>query len=164
MNRREIIFALAGTPFIRPIAAAERLGRRVRLIGMLMPFGENDPEALTRFAAFRQRLEDLGWTVGRNLRIDVRWAGIDQKLIRSYAADLVSIAPDVILAAGTSALAALTKNTDSLPIVFVAVPDPVGQGLVADVARPGAMRLGLLIWISLWAANGWSCSRTSRPA
>ena len=142
MNRREIIFALAGTPFIRPIAAAERLGRRVRLIGMLMPFGENDPEALTRFAAFRQRLEDLGWTVGRNLRIDVRWAGIDQKLIRSYAADLVSIAPDVILAAGTSALAALTKNTDSLPIVFVAVPDPVGQGLVADVARPGGNATG----------------------
>jgi putative tryptophan/tyrosine transport system substrate-binding protein len=142
MNRREIIFALTGTPFIRSIAAAERLERRVRLIGMLMPFGESDPEALTRFAAFRQRLEDLGWTVGRNLRVDVRWAGIDQKLIRSYAAELVSIAPDVILAAGTSALAALTKNTDSLPIVFVAVPDPVGQGLVADVARPGGNATG----------------------
>jgi len=135
MNRRKILFALAGTPFIRPIAAGAR-ERRVRNIGMLMPFGEGDPEALARFTAFRQRLEDLGWTVDDNLHIEVRWAGNDQKLIRTYAAELVGIAPDVILAAGTSALAALTKTTDSLPIVFVAVPDPVGQGLVADVARP----------------------------
>jgi putative ABC transport system substrate-binding protein len=142
MNRREIIFALAGTPFIRPIAAAERLERRVRLIGMLMPFGDSDPEALTRLAAFRQRLEDLGWTVDRNLRIEARWAGNNQKLIRTYAAELVNIAPDVILAAGTSALAALTEKTGSLPIVFVAVPDPVGQGLVADVARPGGNATG----------------------
>jgi putative tryptophan/tyrosine transport system substrate-binding protein len=141
MNRREIVFALAGTPFIWPIAAAAR-DRRVRLIGMLMPFGESDPEALTRFAAFRQRLEDLGWTVDHNLRIDARWAGNDQKLIRTHAAELVNIAPDAILAAGTSALAALTENTHSLPIVFVAVPDPVGQGLVADVARPGGNATG----------------------
>jgi putative tryptophan/tyrosine transport system substrate-binding protein len=136
MNRREILFAFAGTPFIWPIAAAAK-ERRARLIGMLMPFGESDPEALTRFTAFRQRLEDLGWTVDRNLRIDARWAGNNRKLVQTYAAELVRIAPDVILAAGTSALAALIKNTDRLPIVFVAVPDPVGQGLVADVARPG---------------------------
>jgi putative tryptophan/tyrosine transport system substrate-binding protein len=136
MNRREILLALAGTPFIRPIAAVAK-ERRARLIGMLMPFGESDPEALTRFTAFRQRLEDLGWTVDRNLRIDARWAGNNRKLVQTYAAELVRIAPDVILAAGTSALAALIKNTDRLPIVFVAVPDPVGQGLVADVARPG---------------------------
>ena len=141
MNRRKILFALAGTPFIRPIAAAAR-ERRVRLIGMLMPFDESDPEALTRVTAFRQRLEDLGWSVDHNLHIDVRWAGNNQKLIRTYAAELVGTAPDVILAAGTSALAALTKNTDSLPIVFVAVPDPVGQGLVADVARPGGNATG----------------------
>jgi putative tryptophan/tyrosine transport system substrate-binding protein len=141
MNRREILIALAGTPFIRPIAVGAR-ERRVRNIGMLMPFGESDPEALSRFTAFRQRLEDLGWTVDHNLHIDARWAGNDRKLVQMYAAELVRIAPDVILAAGTSALAALIKNTDSLPIVFVAVPDPVGQGLIADVARPGGNATG----------------------
>jgi putative ABC transport system substrate-binding protein len=141
MNRREILLAFAGTSFIWPIAAAAR-ERRARLIGMLMPFGESDPEALSRFTAFRQRLEDLGWTVDHNLHIDARWAGNDRKLVQTYAAELVRIAPDVILAAGTSALAALIKNTDSLPIVFVAVPDPVGQGLIADVARPGGNATG----------------------
>jgi putative ABC transport system substrate-binding protein len=142
MNRRDFILALAGTPLMRSIGAAEQLDRRVRLIGMLMPFGESDPEALTRFAAFQQRLQDLGWTADRNLRIEARWAANDQKLTRTYAAELVGIAPDVILAAGTSALAALAQNTGSLPIVFVAVPDPVGQGLVAGLARPGGNATG----------------------
>jgi putative ABC transport system substrate-binding protein len=142
MRRREFVLALAGTVLVRPIAVAAQLGDRVRLIGMLMPFGESDPEALTRLAAFQQRLHDLGWNVGRNLRIEARWAANDQKLTRAYAAELVEIAPDVILAAGTPALAALTKNTGSLPIVFVAVPDPVGQGLVAGVARPGGNATG----------------------
>jgi putative ABC transport system substrate-binding protein len=142
MNRRDFILALAGTPLMRSIGAAEQLDRRVRLIGMLMPFGESDPEALTRLAAFQQRLQDLGWTVDRNLRIEARWAANDQKLTRAYAAELVGIAPDVILAAGTPALAALTTNTGSLPIVFVAIPDPVGQGLVAGVAHPGGNATG----------------------
>jgi putative tryptophan/tyrosine transport system substrate-binding protein len=142
MRRREFVLAIAGTALVRPIAVAAQLGDRVRLIGMLMPFGESDPEALTRLAAFQQRLQDLGWNVGRNLRIEARWAANDQKLTRAYAAELVGIAPDVILAAGTPALAALTKNTGILPIVFVAVPDPVGQGLVAGVARPGGNATG----------------------
>lgn len=142
MKRREFVLALAGTALVPPIAVAAQLGDRVRIIGMLMPFGESDPEALTRLAAFQQRLQDLGWNVGRNLRIEARWAANDQKLTRAYAAELVGIAPDVILAAGTPALAALTKSTGSLPIVFVAVPDPVGQGLVAGVARPGSNATG----------------------
>jgi ABC-type uncharacterized transport system substrate-binding protein len=142
MKRRQFVLALAGTALVQPIAVAAQLGDRVRLIGMLMPFGESDPEALTRLAAFQQRLQDLGWNVGRNLRIEARWAANDQKLTRAYAAELVGIAPDVILAAGTPALAALTKNTGNLPIVFVAVPDPVGQGLVAGVARPGGNATG----------------------
>ena len=142
MKRREFVLALAGTALVPPIAGAAQLGDRVRIIGMLMPFGESDPEALTRLAAFQQRLQDLGWNVGRNLRIEARWAANDQKLTRAYAAELVGIAPDVILAAGTPALAALTKSTGSLPIVFVAVPDPVGQGLVAGVARPGSNATG----------------------
>jgi putative ABC transport system substrate-binding protein len=142
MRRREFVLALAGTALVQPIAVAAQLGDRVRLIGLLMPFGESDPEAVTRLVAFQQRLQDLGWNVGRNLRIEARWAANDQKLTRAYAAELVGIAPEVILAAGTPALAALTKNTGSLPIVFVAVPDPVGQGLVAGVARPGGNATG----------------------
>jgi len=109
----------------------------VRRIGMLMPFAEDDPEALIRVATFSQKLQELGWVVGRNIRLEARWSGVDPGRTRRSAAELAAIAPDVILAAGTPALVALGNEKPSIPIVFVAVPDPVGQGLVANLARPG---------------------------
>jgi putative ABC transport system substrate-binding protein len=130
MRRREFIFLFVGAALAEPKAALAQ--EPVRRIGMLMPFAEDDPEAVIRVAALRQRLQELGWVFGRNLRIDARWS----------AAELAAIAPDVILAAGTPALTAIAKETRSAPIVFVAVPDPVGQGLVAGLARPGGNATG----------------------
>ncbi len=141
-GRREFIIAAPVAALVWPKRAAAQSTDRVRIVGMLMPFAEGDPEALIRITAFQQRLQDHGWMVDRNFRIEVRWAAGDQKLTRIYAAELAGIAPDVILAAGTPALAALTKNTANVPIVFVAVPDPVGQGLVAGLARPGGNATG----------------------
>ncbi len=141
MRRRDFILAGAVTALLQPLAAAQA-GDRVRLVAMLMPFDESDPEALIRVATFQQRLQELGWAVGRDLRIEARWAGTDRNLTRSYARELIGTTPDVILAAGTPALAALSEETRSVPVVFVAVPDPVGQGLVPGVARPGGNATG----------------------
>jgi len=141
-RRRDFIIAAAGAALLWPKEVAAQSTHRVRIVGMLMPFAEGDPEALIRITAFQQRLQDHGWMVDRNFRIEVRWAAADQKLTSTYAAELAGIAPDVILAAGTPALAALRSNTASVPIVFVAVPDPVGQGLVAGLARPGGNATG----------------------
>jgi putative tryptophan/tyrosine transport system substrate-binding protein len=135
MRRREFMVLLGGIALVRPRTALA--DNPVRWIGMLMPFAEEDPEAVIRVAVLQQKLQELGWAVGRNLRIEARWSGGDIARTRTAAAELVATAPDVILAAGTPALTALTKQTRSVPIVFVAVPDPVGQGLVASLARPG---------------------------
>jgi putative tryptophan/tyrosine transport system substrate-binding protein len=139
-RRRELIALLGGAALTRPkLALAQDL---MRCVGMLMPFAEDDPEAVIRIAALRQKLQELGWAFGRNFRIEPRWAGGDLDRTRMFAAELAAIAPDVILAAGTPALTALTKETRGVPIVFVAVPDPVGQGLVASLARPGGNATG----------------------
>jgi len=135
MRRREFMALLGGIALVRPRKALA--DNPVRRIGMLMPFAEDDPEAVIRVAVLQQKLQELGWMVGRKLRIEARWSGGDVARTRTAAAELVATAPDVILAAGTPALTALTQQTRSVPIVFVAVPDPVGQGLVASLARPG---------------------------
>src|SRR5438132_539400 len=96
MRRREFILAVAVAALLQPLAAA-RAGDRVRLVAMLMPFDESDPEALIRVATFQQRLQELGWAVGRDLRIEARWAGTDRNLTRSYARELIGTTPDVIL-------------------------------------------------------------------
>ena len=106
-------------------------------IGVLMGVAESDPEGQARIAAFRQGLADLGWVDGRNLRIEYRWAAGDADRIRAYAAELVALAPDVLVGNGTAALTALRDATRSIPIVFVLVNDPVGQGFIANLARPG---------------------------
>jgi len=127
MRRREFLALLGGIALARPTAA---LGQEaVRRMGMLMPFAEDDPEAVIRVAAFRQKLRELGWAVGRNLGIEARWSGDDLGRTKTSAAELAAIAPDVILAAGTPALAALTNETRHIPIVFV------GQGLQGRQAR-----------------------------
>jgi putative ABC transport system substrate-binding protein len=109
---------------------------RVRGIGVLMPDDQNDPEEKRRLSAFTQVLADLGWTDGRNVRMDVRWGGGDTKRIRALAQDLVGLQPDIILAGGVPAIAALQRETQTIPIVFVTGGDPVANSIVARLDRP----------------------------
>jgi putative ABC transport system substrate-binding protein len=136
VKRREFITLLGGT-LAWPLAARAQQGERMRRIGVLTILAENDPEVKAWMAAFQDGLQQLGWTQGRNISIDYRWAGEDRERLRAYAAELVKMSPDVLFAAPTPALAALHRETRSLPIVFAQVSDPVKLGLVANLARPG---------------------------
>src|ERR1700745_648888 len=120
-----------------PGAARAKQGERVRRIGVLLGGDENDPEGKLRYSAFTQALADLGWTDGRNLRMDLRWAGDESNRMRALAQELVGLQPDIILTGGTPATVALQRETRAIPIVFVSVGDPVGSGIVARLDRPG---------------------------
>jgi putative ABC transport system substrate-binding protein len=136
MRRREFITML-GSAAAWPLAARAQQGERVRRIAVMMTTAENDPEGAARAAALRQGLEELGWVEGRNLRVDWHWSAGDVARIRATAAELAKIAPDLIVANGTVNLSAAKDATASIPIVFVVVNDPVGQGFVASLAHPG---------------------------
>jgi len=136
MNRREFITLLGGAAAAWPLAARAQQGERTRRIGFLTTLSENDPEVKGWLTAFQAEMQKLGWTLGRNFSIESRWPGSKQRL-RSSAAELVKIAPDLIFAAATPALAALHRESRSLPIVFVQVSDPVKLGFVGSLARPG---------------------------
>jgi putative tryptophan/tyrosine transport system substrate-binding protein len=136
MRRREFI-ALVGGAVAWPVAARAQQSERMPRIGNLMNVPENDRESPARIAAFLEGLQQLGWTDGRNVRIDHRWAGGDAERYRRYAAELVALAPDVILATASPSVIALQQATRTVPIVFVQVIDPVGGGFVASLARPG---------------------------
>ena len=146
MRRREFITLLGGGAAAWPIAARAQQGERVRRIGVLMPLSADDPQSLRRLTAFVQGLQQLGWTDGRNVRIDVRWAAGDPDRFRRYAAELVGLAPDVILAAAVSSMMPLQQATRSVPLVFVQVTDPVGAGFVASLARPGGNATGFTLF------------------
>ena len=137
MRRREFITFLGGTAAAWPLAARAQQAERVRRIGVLMAISEDDPQARARVAVFRQALADLSWTEGRNLKIEWRWTGGDMARVREYTAEMVRLAPEVILANGTPNVAALKQATTSIPIVFVVVNDPVAQGFIASMAHPG---------------------------
>jgi putative tryptophan/tyrosine transport system substrate-binding protein len=137
MRRREFIALLGGAAMAWPLAAHAQQPDRMRRIGVLVPLDENDPEAKTYLAGFTQGLAELGWTDGRNLRMEVRWAAADVDRMRMFAKELVGLQPDVILAHSTPATAALQRETRTIPIVFVSVGDPVGAGFVAGLPRPG---------------------------
>jgi putative ABC transport system substrate-binding protein len=141
MKRRDFIKLLVGAAVGWPLAARSQ-GERVRRVGMLLPATADDSEYQARVGALLQELALLGWAIGRNLRIDTRWAEGDTDRFRGYAAELVGLAPDVILASSSVAVAALQQATRSAPIVFVAVVDPVGSGFVASLARPGGNTTG----------------------
>jgi putative ABC transport system substrate-binding protein len=111
-------------------------GDRVRSIGVLMPFEENDPEGKRRYAAFAQALADLGWTDGHNVRMDLRWAGGDTNRIRALAHELVGLQPDIILTNSATAILAFQRETLTIPIVFASVGDPVTSGIVTRLDRP----------------------------
>jgi putative tryptophan/tyrosine transport system substrate-binding protein len=137
MRRRAFIAMLAGAAAAWPLAARAQQADRMRRIGVLTVVDRSDPEAKTWVTALEQRLHQLGWEQGRNVRIDYRWAGGDEQRLATYAAELVAAAPDVLFSAGTPSLTALSWQTRSLPIVFVQVPDPVKLGFAASLARPG---------------------------
>ena len=146
MKRREFIALLGGAATGWPRAARAQQGERVRRIGVLMNRGEHDPEGQGRLAAFRQALQQLGWTDGGNVRIDIRWGEDDVERERKYAAELLALAPDVMMASGTLSVAALQQLNRTMPIVFVGVTDPVGAGLVDSLARPGGNITGFMIY------------------
>jgi len=144
--RREFITLLGGAAVAWPLAAQAQQADRVRRVGVLLSTGADDPQDPTRLAAFAQGLHELGWTLGRNLRIDHRWGAGDADNVRKYAAELAALAPDVIVASGTVAVAAAQQTTRTVPIVFVNIVDPVSAGLVESLARPGGNTTGFLLF------------------
>jgi putative ABC transport system substrate-binding protein len=145
VRRREFVTLLGSAAVAWSRAARAQQGERMRRIGVLMPLAADEPETLARVGAFLQGLEELGWTDGRNMRIEYRWAAGDAER-RKYAAELVALAPDIILANGGSTVAPLLQITRTLPIVFVQVTDPVGAGFVASLARPGGNATGFTVY------------------
>jgi ABC-type uncharacterized transport system substrate-binding protein len=145
MKRRDFITLLGGAAAAWPLAGRAQPGERIRRIGVLMYLPADDPEGQARFAALVQALTQLGWSEGRNLRIDTRWANADD--IRSHAMELAALAPDVLVAGtGTATAAPLLQATRTVPIVFVSVIDPVGAGFVASLAQPGGNATGFTIF------------------
>jgi putative ABC transport system substrate-binding protein len=146
MKRREFITLLGGAAAALPLAARAQQPQRMRRVGVLIGLTADDPELLTRIGALLQALEQMGWTDGRNIRIEYRWGSADAERIRKHAGELVALAPDVLLAAGTPTVSALQHVTRTVPIVFVGVADPVGGGLVASLASPGGNTTGFTVY------------------
>jgi putative ABC transport system substrate-binding protein len=146
MRRRDFIKGIVGSATVWPLAAHAQQGKRMRRIGMLMNLASDDAEEEARVAAFHQELQRLGWTVGRNVQIDYRWGAGNADLIRKFAAELVALAPDVILSAGSPSVAALQQTTRTVPVVFVGVVDPVSSGFVDSLAEPGGNITGFALY------------------
>jgi putative tryptophan/tyrosine transport system substrate-binding protein len=146
MRRREFITVLGGAAAGWPLAAAAQQDERIRRVGVLMNLAAEDPESQRRVTAFVQGLQELGWTDGRNVRIETRWGASDPERNRRYAAELVALAPDVILAAGTPVLVALQRESRSIPIVFASIVDPVGAGFAERLSRPGGNATGFTLF------------------
>jgi putative tryptophan/tyrosine transport system substrate-binding protein len=145
MQRREFITLLGGAAAL-PLAARAQQGDRMRRIGVLVPASSNDSESQTRLKALREGLEQFGWSDGRNIHLEYRWAEGNTDDIRRDAAELMALAPDVILTAGSAPVAALQKATRSVPIVFATAGDPVGAGFVDSLARPGGNSTGFAVF------------------
>jgi len=135
---------LGGAATTWPLGARAQQGEPLRRIGVLMSTAADDPEGQARIAAFQQGLQQFNWTIGRNVRIDSRWPAGDSERFHSYAAELVALSPDVILATGSAAAEPLLRATRTIPVVFVVVPDPVGAGFVNSLARPGGNATGFI--------------------
>jgi putative tryptophan/tyrosine transport system substrate-binding protein len=143
MRRREFIALLGGAAAGWPVAVSAQSGP-LRRVGIFMDLSEQDPEGQTRVAAFRKGLQDLGWTEGRNVKFDIRWTAGDPARMRRYAAELVSLAPEVIMNGGLPTLVAMQQETRTIPIVFAQVLDPVGAGFVESLAQPGGNITGFI--------------------
>ncbi len=146
MRRRDFIKVMIASGVGWPLRGRAQQPDRMRRIGVLMLQNEDDPDAKPRIAAFVQELQKLNWTLGHNIRIDIRWGAADSTRSRKYAAEMVALAPDVIVATASAATAALKDATQTIPIVFVNVTDPVGAGYVASLAKPGANITGFAVF------------------
>jgi ABC-type uncharacterized transport system substrate-binding protein len=146
MRRRDFIKVVAGSAITWPLAARGQQTKQVRRIGVLMNVASEHPEGQPFIAAFQQALQQFGWTEGRNIRVDIRWGANDLESDRKYAAELVALTPDVVLAAGTLSVMALQRVSRTLPIVFVEVSDPVGAGLVERLDKPGGSTTGFMLF------------------
>ena len=146
LQRREFVTLLSGALAAWPLAASAQQRERMRSIGVLMNRAADNPEGQDRLAAFQQGLQEAGWSVGRNVRIHTRWSEDNADLSAKYAAELVALAPDIILASGTLAVMALQHINRTLPIVFASVADPVGAGIVDSLAHPGGNATGFMIY------------------
>jgi putative ABC transport system substrate-binding protein len=144
VKRREFITLLGSTAVAWPLTARAQQSERMRRIGVIMGFGENDSEGRLWLSSFMRAIQELGWVNGRNVRMDVRWSASNPERERIFAKELVSLQPDVILAHGTPVTAALRRETQTIPIVFGAVADPVGEGFVENLPRPGGNITGFL--------------------
>ncbi|MEA2916336.1 MAG: hypothetical protein QOJ15_8417 [Bradyrhizobium sp.] len=143
MRRREFVTLIGGAAAVWPrLAYAQQPTDRVRRIGVLMPYTKDDPEDQQRVAAFKEGLKQSGWIEGRNIQSDYRWYAGDADRARSAAKELVALKPDLILVGASAGLVALTQEARSVPLIFVAVTDPVGLGLVESLARPGGNATG----------------------
>ena len=146
MRRRDFIKVIGGSAVTWPLSARAQQGERMRRIGVLLNVAADDPESLTRVTALAQGLQELGWTIGRNVRIDYRWYAGSADAARKYAAELVALAPDVMLASGTLGVTAIQQVARPVPIVFTLVADPVGAGFVNSLARPGGNATGFMLF------------------
>jgi putative ABC transport system substrate-binding protein len=146
MRRREFIKLVCGSAAAWPLAARAQQSERMRRIGVLMPWPANDAEGQSRLTAFTQALPQLGWIDGQNVRIDYRFGDGKADTMRKYAAELVALAPDVILASSSGALAPLLEATRTVPIVFAGIADPVAAGYVESLARPGGNATGFTVY------------------
>ena len=144
MRRRDFVALLGGAAVAWPLTARAQQGERARRVGVLLPAASDDVEFQARVGAFLQGLQQSGWSIGRNLRIDTRWATANADDIRRHAAELVTLAPDVILAHGASTMRPLLQVTRSVPIVFPVAGDPVAAGFVDSLARPGGNATGFM--------------------
>ena len=145
IRRREFIFTLGGVAAAWPLTSHAQQPNRVRRIGVLMSYAESDSDAQAWYAAFREGLQKLGWTEGRNIQVDTRWARPDDaESMRRFAMELVALQPDVLLSSTTPPTTALLQQTRTIPIVFALVADPIGRGFVANFARPGGNVTGFI--------------------
>jgi putative tryptophan/tyrosine transport system substrate-binding protein len=163
MRRREFITLVGGAAFTWPVTARAQQPDRMRRIGLLMIVPEGDPQSRADRDALESGLHALGWTVGRNVGLEYHWSDGDEALLRKYAAELVGTSPDVLMTEGTAALAAVNRETKSIPTVFVNVSDPVGQGFVASLARPGGNATGFTLFEFSMAAKWIEILREVAP-
>src|SRR5262249_19368666 len=154
IGRRKFLATLGGAAAAWPLAARAQQPERMRRIGVLMAMTADDPESAPRLASFAQGLQQSGWTIGQNVRVDYRWGGSNADNMRKYAAELVALAPDVILAHSSAAVAPLLQATRTIPIVFTIVADPVGAGYVDSLARPGGNATGFA-WAEYSIGGKW---------
>ena len=156
MRRRKFITLLGGAA-AWPFAARAQQRARMRRVGALIALAADDPQSQRQLTAFVQGLQELGWTEGQNVRVDVRWAAGNTERTRGYAAELLDLGCEVILASGGMVVAGVLQATRNVPVVFTLTPDPVAAGFVASLARPGGNATGFTGFEYGIAQNGWNC-------